>query len=120
MNGASRWLEASTGALALAASAVTARLAANILSRRLFDGLVSIAVTPRLSVAISARLTRCGAGNQAPRRPLRGSGRRHIYATGAWLDATADGSRVAETPLRSGRRHGQAWMAMAKRSGLIY
>src|SRR5438477_12251481 len=58
MNGASRWLEASTGALALAASAVTARLAANILSRRLFDGLVSIAVTPRLSVAIPARLTR--------------------------------------------------------------
>src|ERR1700757_2865671 len=54
MNGASRWLEPSTGALAVTASAVTARLAASILSRRLFDGLVSIAVTPRLCVAVPA------------------------------------------------------------------
>src|SRR5689334_25293425 len=104
MNGASRWLEASAGAIAPAASVVTTRLAASMLSQRLFDGFVSIAVTPRLSVAIPARPTR-RCRQPGSTQNLRGSGRRHIYATVAWLDATAPTVRWPTTPLRGGRRH---------------
>src|SRR6185295_4701122 len=57
MKGASRWLEASAGAPAAVASA-TVRLAAKSLSPRLLNGVVSMAITPRLIVDRYRRLGR--------------------------------------------------------------